>query len=161
MLLIVFINNAVRCFAKPVSCDKPKPKTLKLLQTKPAPMSKISPAKIWAEGKYLDFWSFQHFLSGCLLAGAFVFLNIPFWLGFTISFLLMALWEVFEFFRGVQEWPGNKTMDIVTGLFGFVVMTWLMRIEVVNNYILFLAALALFAFLAIWGFSAYNGKIKS
>lgn len=60
------------------------------------------------EGKYLDFWSITHFLSGFLLS----LLGVPlFW-----ACLPLILWELVEFMGKIQEHRVNATVDVVLAI---------------------------------------------
>ena len=122
--------------------------------------------KIWTERKYLDFWSLNHILAGCMLASIFIFFNISFLTSIIISFLILLAWEFFEFFAGIHETMENKILDVIIGLLGFFITYYLMNNNIFNNLTLFLIIFFPFLILETWGWLAYeklhqnNEKIK-
>lgn len=115
--------------------------------------------KIWAEGKYIDFWSINHILGGALLAQIFVFLGVNFWISLVISFIIMILWEVYEYKTKVYETIQNRVMDVVVGLLGFFMIYYLVSLDFFYNGIFYIVFF-IFLFLEIWGYIAYQLKKK-
>jgi hypothetical protein len=115
--------------------------------------------KIWAMKKYLDFWSINHTLAGCNLAGLFFFINTRFITSIIAAFLVLLAWEFFEFFHGVHETMQNRASDIIVGMSGFFITHYLMINNVFNNTTFFAIIFLIGLILGIWGFWAYE-KIK-
>ncbi len=113
---------------------------------------------IWSEGKYIDFWFFNHFFSGFLLAGFLIILEMPRWLNFLLLFVLMVLWEIFEYKHKVREMLSNRIMDLLVGFFGFLFMYFLASLQAFNYNSLFMGTFILLAILEIWGYWAYEAE---
>ncbi len=114
--------------------------------------------KIWAEGKYLDFWSINHTLSGGVLASLFFLLKVQFWPSLFISFLFLLAWEIYEVLRKIKESAWNKFFDVATGVLGFFATHYLIALDVFKTINIFWTVSLLFAFLEIWGYKAYVTK---
>ena len=114
--------------------------------------------KIWAEGKYLDFWSVNHTLSGGVLASLFFLLKVQFWPSLFISFLFLLAWEIYEILKNIKEGAWNKFFDVVTGVLGFFATHYLIALDVLKTINIFWTISFLFAFLEIWGYKAYMTK---
>ena len=115
---------------------------------------------IWSEGKYIDFWSFNHFFSGFLLAGFLIFIKAPHWLNFLLLLVLMVLWEIYEYKIKVRETLGNKIIDLLVGSIGFLSMYLLSYLNIFDFVIMCIGAFALYAVLEIWGYWAYKMRKK-
>jgi hypothetical protein len=115
--------------------------------------------KIWTNKKYLDFWSINHTLAGCNLAALFLFIDTSFLTSIIITFLVLLVWEFFEFFDGMEEVIQNRMSDIIVGMSGFFITHYLMLSDVLNNTIFFAIIFLAGSILGIWGFWAYE-KIK-
>ena len=112
---------------------------------------------IWKEGKYIDLWSLNHVLSGGVLAGLLIFIGLPFWVSFLAALSLILGWEIYEIVKGIEEPIGNKIMDVVTGILGFIVMYPLfMKMDEISRIIIFAIISTIFLFLELWGFIAYK-----
>ncbi len=118
---------------------------------------------IWKEGKHLDLWHINHFLSGVLLGGLTIMFDLNLWLGFLISLILIIAWEVIEIVSGIKETRFNMYLDIVLAVIAFFLVTILN-----NNYLsesgfenLFYICLLVFSILELWGFWAYKKREKS
>ena|SRR3989344_2277427 len=107
---------------------------------------------IWKHGKYLDLWSFVHFLSGFVLGGLFYWLGFGFLWAFIYSALLLILWEVFEFFIKIIEPSVNVTVDIVIGLVGFFLAAWFYFLKTGFDLPIYLGGVGLTLLLSLWGF---------
>lgn len=75
---------------------------------------------IWKHGRFVDLWSVVHLTSGMALALACLFLGSGFWTSFLIATSLLIGWEVFEWAIGIIEPSLNVTIDLVLGVLGFV-----------------------------------------
>ena len=74
------------------------------------------------DGKYLDLWSLNHFLSGIVYAGWMFEWGFSLWFVFISYFIFAVVWELYELYADIFEHLGNKTMDIVTGVVGFFLL---------------------------------------
>lgn len=115
---------------------------------------------IWSEGKYIDFWSFNHFFSGFLLASFLIFLETPHWLNFLLLFILMVVWEAYEYKNKIREIISNKVVDLLVGFFGFLFMYFLGYLSIFDNVIIFISTFIILAILEVWGYWAYKVKKK-
>ena len=80
----------------------------------------------WSHGKYLDYWSFVHFLTGLILGiGVIIFSFNPL-VSFIIIFILLCLYEVVEILVKVSENFENILLDIVVGSIGSLVAIFLL-----------------------------------
>jgi len=71
------------------------------------------------EGKYVDFWSILHVLSGAAIGFYPRYLNFGMLATFVIVFLLLTMYEMFEVIAKIEEYPTNRVSDVVFGLIGF------------------------------------------
>ena len=114
---------------------------------------------IWQVRAYVDLWSVNHFLCGCLFGGASIFLKLGFWKSFSVSTLLMILWEIFEHMLVMYEPLTNKIMDVVIGVAGFLAVWRLFPL--INSFsrtVIFFALAGVFVFLEVWGFYVHLKK---
>lgn len=74
---------------------------------------------IWREGKYLDLWSVPHFLSGMIVGFSLFFLGFAVNAAFTIAFLLLVAYEMFEVIAQIEETRWNRVLDVVVGMASF------------------------------------------
>jgi hypothetical protein len=110
------------------------------------------------EGKYLDLWSVNHFLSGVVFASWILRFTFNIWFIFGIYFILAVLWEVYEFYGGIFEHFGNKVMDVVTGVVGFLIIYGaLVQGKPVNNLFAIFFTL-LYVFLEVYCFVDYKRR---
>lgn len=99
--------------------------------------------RIWAERKYLDFWSVIHLVDGMVLGGVVLLVGLGFWWGFLVSFVIFVIWELVE----PPEHFWNKILDVVVSSFGFVFFYFLIgEISFWFYVVVFLAI-----FLNFWG----------
>src|SRR6056297_1660349 len=116
---------------------------------------------IWNEGKYLDFWSINHIISGFLLGEILYFLKINFWLSLAISITIMIAWEVYEIFKNIHETCWNRLSDLIVGMIGFLTMYHLFLLDNFNHHkIVFILCIIVWLFLELWGYIAYKIKNK-
>ncbi|MEO5635017.1 MAG: hypothetical protein ABIR14_00285 [Candidatus Paceibacterota bacterium] len=115
---------------------------------------------IWKEGKYLDLWSVNHFLSGVVFTGWMLFLHFE---SFTIlfSYLFVAIgWEVFEKFRGIHEHMGNRVVDVIVGVLGvFTVYIFAVQGTRMSFQSLIIITL-IFLLMELHGFITYRQRKK-
>tara|TARA_Y100000310_G_scaffold73282_1_gene69449 strand:- start:1167 stop:1574 length:408 start_codon:yes stop_codon:yes gene_type:complete len=115
---------------------------------------------LWKKHKYLDLWSLTHFVCGLVLGSVSVLLIGSFGWSLLVVFVVMTVWELYEFKTGIIEEVPNKILDVVVGLIGFVVFyLWMYPSFVFRFNVLFLVlSVVLFLLLNIWGVAA---KLKS
>ena len=122
----------------------------------------IDNADLWAEGKYIDFWTIPHLLTGIILVGLLNWLRIDFWPNFLISSIIIVGWEFFELhILNIHEHLTNTIMDVVTGIFGFLFMYGLIikySIDLIIPYLL--ALIVIYLLLNVWGLFAYYYRVK-
>jgi len=115
---------------------------------------------LWKKAKFLDLWSVIHFVCGLVLGSIAILFIGSFGLAFLVVFVVMTVWELYEFKTGIIEEVPNKILDVVVGLIGFVVFyLWLYPSFVYSFNVSFLILSALlFFFLNVWGVAA---KLKN
>ena len=117
---------------------------------------------IWKNGKYIDLWSVNHTLAGCLLGALTFFFRIDFIFGFAVSILLMVGWEIYEIIYKVEETPYDRISDVVTGVLGFLAIFALFpKVQIKTADMIFIGILGLWIFLEWWGYMAYRTIEKS
>ncbi|HXF43941.1 MAG TPA: hypothetical protein VNK70_00460 [Candidatus Paceibacterota bacterium] len=79
---------------------------------------------LWAEGKYVDLWSVNHFLSGVLVGALLLILKVPFLPAAVIAFLLFVGYELFEVALQIEEHFTNRVTDVVIDVAGFLVASY-------------------------------------
>ena len=79
----------------------------------------------WREGKWIDLWSVVHFLSGATMGFFPRYLGLNAFAAYSIAFLLMVSYEMFEALVKIEETPENRVMDVVTGMASFVPVYYL------------------------------------
>ena len=72
----------------------------------------------WNEGRFFDWWTVVHFLSGAVIGFVGEVLLFSFKDTFLIGFVLVVLWEVFEHMRGIRETLLNRVVDVVIAVIG-------------------------------------------
>ena len=124
---------------------------------------KISQANLWREGKYVDLWSIPHVLCGVIFVGIFCYFRIEFWSNLILSTLIMIGWEFFELYvLDVHEYLTNKIMDVVTGLFGFLVMyALILKFGILTMLPWLVAVIIIWLLLNYWGFKAHKTRVDS
>lgn len=75
---------------------------------------------IWREGKWLDFWSVVHLLSGISVAFGLSLFGFGLWPAFIIATLLFIAYEMWEAIEKIEETPQNRFMDVVVGQVSFL-----------------------------------------
>lgn len=116
--------------------------------------------RLWAEGKYIDFWTVNHTLAGIVIAGTVIFLNLPLWLSLIILFVLTISWEIYETVKNIHESEANRIIDVIVAIIGFIVMYILMMLDIFNNLALFSITTVLFVILNISGWLSYKKRIR-
>jgi hypothetical protein len=104
----------------------------------------------WNEGKYLDFWSIVHFLSGALMGLVGFLTPFSFIDTFIIAVTLMVMYELWEVYISIGEHIANCVTDVFIGALGFmlsyyVAVLYLSAMEalsVASTLVLFLAIFA-------------------
>lgn len=74
---------------------------------------------LWREGKWFDFWSVVHFLSGVAMGFFPRYLRLNAFAAFAIALLALVAYEMFEVIAKIEETPQNRVMDVVVGLASF------------------------------------------
>lgn len=107
---------------------------------------------IWKHGKYVDTWSVVHLLSGFLLAGMFYRFEYSFLQAFIFSTLLLFAWEAFEWLIKIIEPSVNVMVDIIVGVFGFLIGAYLFYALQGSFSLFFYPVLVTTTALSLWGF---------
>src|SRR3989338_5581628 len=116
----------------------------------------------WSKGKYLDLWSVNHTLAGCVIAGPLYALSVPLVYSYAMSMVLIVGWELYEIVNDIEETWQNRSTDIITGIVGFFFIwgfypTWTRP----TQYWVYLLVLFIWLILEVWGYLAYKvGKIR-
>ena len=117
---------------------------------------------IWRFGNYLDLWSVNHTLAGCVLAGPLYALSVPFGYSLLISLIFIVGWEVYEALNDIKESWQNKSTDVATGVIGFLFIWYLFPVVTRNTQIrVYFSLLFIWLTLEIWGYVAYKATSKS
>ena len=74
----------------------------------------------WEHGRYGDYWSFVHVLTGIIFGIGATYFQFEFWWSFWIVLALLTIYEAWEFFAGIVEDFENALTDIVVGQIGFL-----------------------------------------
>ncbi|MBP6884160.1 MAG: hypothetical protein KBC06_02920 [Candidatus Pacebacteria bacterium] len=69
----------------------------------------------WSHGKYVDYWSFVHFLTGAILGIGSIILTLPHFFSFVLILVLLIAYEGIEMLGRVSEGIENILSDIVIG----------------------------------------------
>lgn len=72
----------------------------------------------WSHGKYVDYWSFVHVLSGVILGIVATLFSDNHLLSFIIIFVLLVVYEGAEMLVKVSEGTANIVLDIIIGAVG-------------------------------------------
>ena len=117
---------------------------------------------IWENGKYLDLWSANHTLAGCVIAGPLYYLSVPFAYSFLIALILMVGWEVYEVIYDIKETWQNRSLDIITGTIGFMAI-WIPYPywDDSTQLLVYVAALSIWLILEGWGYIAYKATHRA
>jgi len=85
--------------------------------------SVLSNRDLW-EQPLLDLWAVPHFLSGVLIAAAFILLARSLVSGFFFAGFIAVAWELFEHATGIStvEATSNIIADVIVLLVGFAVL---------------------------------------
>ncbi len=115
---------------------------------------------IWKEGKHVDLWHINHFISGILCACVVLILDMNLWLGFIISLILMIGWEVIEVFNKIRETKFNMYTDVVLSVTAFFIVVFMNEHFLSKNGLknLLYISISVFVILGIWGFWAYKTR---
>jgi uncharacterized membrane protein HdeD (DUF308 family) len=110
---------------------------------------------IWQEGQYYDAWMFVHFLAGVVLGFGMIILNIETFTAYTLTVVLLILWEFFEIIKNIVEHKENRVGDIIIGTLGFVFSFSISPMFIHNFIIPFVVCLVVFAVSCIIGWTRY------
>lgn len=116
---------------------------------------------IWENGKYLDFWSVNHTLAGCVIAGPLYYWSVPFIYSLGVSLVLIGGWEVYEVIYDIKETWQNRSTDIITGIIGFWFIWYFYTLWNANVKLgVYVGSLVLWLIVEIWGYMAYKATHK-
>lgn len=99
----------------------------------------------WAHGKYLDYWSFVHFLTGTILGIGISLVSEEKLLSLLIVFIMLIIYEILEAKTQVSENLSNIILDIVVGSIGCAMAIFLLPLIMSLNGILATLTLAIIA----------------
>ncbi len=108
----------------------------------------------------MDLWTLPHFLGGVLIARILLSFGISFWLAFSITFLVKVAWENYEVIRNIKESIENKVMDVVTGMFGFLIMYYVYKVGFFSSTLFFVVIFVVWLLLNLWGYIAFVKRTK-
>lgn len=115
------------------------------------PDGKLERSDIWREGEYLDLWSVPHFLSGILVGLTLFFLGLDRYSATVLAFVLLSIYELFEYVTAIDEGRANAILDVVVGMSSCIPALYyaplLPRENVIAIYVVLGAADALLSFL--------------
>jgi hypothetical protein len=123
----------------------------------------------WSHGKYLDYWSLIHFLTGFILGIGAFFVSEERFLSLVLIFILLIIYEILETKTGVSENIENIALDVIVGSAGGATALFLLPLMVSINGILVILILTIILdmFLVSWGWKnylknrAFKGKFYS
>ena len=76
----------------------------------------------WNQARYFDYWSIVHVLTGTVLGFLFLYGDLAPHVSYGAVLVLLILYEVYEYVKGIHEvWP-NRIGDVVYGVLGFVIV---------------------------------------
>lgn len=81
-------------------------------------------ADLYAEKRYFDLWSIVHAVTGVVVAGWLLWLDCSMLWVVVISEVLFVGWEIFEAWKGIQEYLSNRISDIVFDSLGMGIALW-------------------------------------
>ena len=117
--------------------------------------------KVWVEGKYIDLWAVNHILAGAILAGIFTLSGLNLFFGLAISTVLMIAWEVIEIWQDQIEFLGNKVLDVLLGIAGYVVMYLIvLKVDISQSLLILFVVTPIWVILEIWGFLSLRYEEK-
>jgi hypothetical protein len=96
----------------------------------------------WSHGKYLDYWSLIHLLTGLILGIGALFVSEERFLSLVLIFILLIIYEILETKTQVSENIENIALDIIVGSTGGAVALFLLPLTMSTNNILGILALA-------------------
>lgn len=115
---------------------------------------------LWAEGKWIDFWTINHFLSGVVLGIAFYFFEVSLLWSFILTTFIFITWEIVEY---VLKWEKmtNQASDFLANYLGYITFIFFYyALEKPFNSKVEIAIVTVFILLEIWGFYAYRRRVK-
>lgn len=116
---------------------------------------------LWAEGKYFDFWSVNHFLSGVVVAAALLLFNVSFWPALVIAFLIFVAYELLEVALQIEEHMANRVTDVAVDVLGFFAAVYVFLIlEKPLNVTFLVIVVLLLIVLTILGYDAWVKRTK-
>lgn len=117
----------------------------------------------WGEARYLDLWAIPHLLSGAALAFLLLSLGGLRAFSYGITFLVLAGWELGESLFGITEARENSILDVVIGVFGFVLAYEIGRLFLGPEAVtaLFVFDVIVLLLLTFFGWLDYKKRSKS
>ena len=79
----------------------------------------------WSHGRYLDYWSLIHFLTGLILGIVALFVSEERFLSLVLIFILLIVYEILEAKTKVSENIENIALDIIVGSAGGAIALFL------------------------------------
>ena len=117
--------------------------------------------KVWVEGKYVDLWAVNHILAGAILAGIFTLSGLNLFFGLAISTVLMIAWEVIEIWQDQIEFLGNKVLDVLLGIAGYVLMYLIvLKVDISQSLLILFVVTPIWVILETWGFLSLRYEKK-
>ncbi len=116
---------------------------------------------LWAEGKYFDFWSVNHFLSGLAVGAALFLFHVSFLSALIIAVLIFIAYELFEVALQIEEHMVNRITDVVVdtaGFFAAVYFSLVLKEPLSATFLVIIVLLLLV--LTILGYDAWVKRTK-
>ena len=73
---------------------------------------------LWMEGRWIDFWTINHLLSGISAGSLLYLMGISLGWSFFIPSVLFLGWEIIEFVSKIES-PINQIVDLVAAFLGY------------------------------------------
>ncbi len=80
----------------------------------------------WSHGRYVDYWSFVHLLTGAIFGMIAMLISLPATISFVAILVGLCLYEGAEILAGVSEDIENVLSDIVIGSVGAAITIFLL-----------------------------------
>lgn len=91
---------------------------------------------VWSHGKYLDYWSLIHFLTGLILGIGALFASEERFLSLILIFILLIIYEILENKTEVSENIENIALDVIIGSVGGAIALFLLPLAMSTDSIL-------------------------
>src|SRR5262245_56350828 len=99
----------------------------------------------WSHGRYLDYWSFVHILTGIIFGTLILIVHSPSLLSFIIIVAGLILYEFLEILAGIAEDIQNSASDVVCGSAGSAFALWILPKFVITHNVLLILSVAIIA----------------